>query len=393
MFTLLQGEKPLPLTRSMSARTLLVTRNFPPLWGGMERLNHHLAQELAARGRVCLIAPAGAAAHAPAGVTVREVAGRPLARFLFATFAAGLQEARAGTYDWVLAGSGLTAPMALAAAKTAHAKAAAYVHGLDLAVRHPLYRALWLPAIRRLDRVIANSRATADLAQEVGVAAQRIAIVHPGVELPTATPEERARLRMAFREQHGLGERPVLLTVGRLTTRKGVAPFVAEVLPQIVRVRPDVCLLVVGDVPRGALAATAEPPETILRAAEHANVGNHVRWLGPRFGSDLSAAFFAADVHVFPVRDLPGDPEGFGMVAVEAAAHGLPTVAYATGGVVDAVADGLSGRLVAPGDAAGFAEAVLDMLSNPPSEEALTSFAARFAWPHFGAAVWQALRG
>ncbi|GAB6049862.1 glycosyltransferase family 4 protein [Hydrogenophilus islandicus] len=377
----------------MAGNVLLITRNFPPLWGGMERLNYHLTRELAARGRVRLIAPAGATAHAPAGVTVREVAGHPLARFLFAASAAALQEVRAGSFDWVLAGSGLTAPMALTAAKAAHAKAAAYVHGLDLAVRHPLYRALWLPAIRRLDRVIANSRATANLAQEVGVAAERIAIVHPGVELPTAASEERARLRMAFREQHGLEERPVLLTVGRLTTRKGVAPFVAEVLPQIVRVRPDVCLLVVGDVPRGALAATAEPPETILRAAEQANVGNHVRWLGPRFGSDLSAAFFAADVHVFPVRDLPGDPEGFGMVAVEAAAHGLPTVAYATGGVVDAVADGLSGRLVAPGDAAGFAQAVLDMLINPPSEEALTAFAARFAWPHFGDAVWQALRG
>jgi len=377
----------------MAGNVLLITRNFPPLWGGMERLNLHLARELVARGRVRLIAPAGAAPHAPAGVTVREVAGHPLARFLPAAFAAALQEARAGAYDWVLAGSGLTAPMALAAAKTAHAKAAAYVHGLDLAVRHPLYRALWLPTIRRLDRVIANSRATADLAQEVGVAAERIAIVHPGVELPTATPEERGRLRMAFREQHRLGERPVLLTVGRLTTRKGVAPFVAEVLPQIVRERPDVCLLVVGDVPQGALAATAEPPETILQAAEGAHVAHNVRFCGFLPETLLAAAFFAADVHVFPVRDLPGDPEGFGMVAVEAAAHGLPTVAYATGGVVDAVAEGLSGRLVAPSDAAGFAQAVLDLLEHPLPLDGIQKFAKRFAWPKFGWAVAEALRG
>ena len=46
----------------------------------------------------------------------------------------------------------------------------------------------------------------------------------------------------------------------------------------------------------------------------------------------LSDAYFAADVMVFPVLDLPGDVEGFGMVAVEAAAHGLPTVAFAVGG-------------------------------------------------------------
>lgn len=168
-------------------------------------------------------------------------------------------------------------------------------------------------------------------------------------------------------------------------------PFVREVLPRVVRRKPDCCLLIVGDAPRDALAAEAEPPQAILQAARTMGLEHQVRWVGTLFGQDLESAYRAADVHVFPVREIPGDPEGFGMVAVEAAAHGLPTVAYATGGVVDAVAHGVSGRLVAAGDAEGFATAVLDLLQHPLEPQGIRRFAAGFSWESFGARLAGAL--
>ena len=90
------------------------------------------------------------------------------------------------------------------------ARAAAYLHGLDIAARRPLYRAPWMPAIRWLDVVVANSRATAGIARSHGGVAGRICLVHPGVELPPDNPEARARFRCC----HELVERP-LLTVRR----------------------------------------------------------------------------------------------------------------------------------------------------------------------------------
>jgi hypothetical protein len=60
--------------------------------------------------------------------------------------------------------------MALLAARACGARTAAYVHGLDVVAPHPVYRALWLPALRRMDRVIANSAPTAELARKAGVA-------------------------------------------------------------------------------------------------------------------------------------------------------------------------------------------------------------------------------
>lgn len=370
-------------------RVLLITRNFPPLWGGMERLNWHLAAELAMTCEVRVIGPAGAAAHAPTGVTVHEAPLQPLRAFLWNAARLARDEARTWRPDVVLAGSGLTAPLALWAARACGARTAAYVHGLDLVVPHPVYRALWRPALRRIDTVIANSRATAALAEGMGIAPARITIVHPGVELPA--PDAAACAR--FRAAHGIpADAPLLLSVGRLTARKGLLEFVRDVLPRIAAQRPDVLLTIVGDAPAHALYAQAQTPAAIQAAADAAGVGTRVRFLGKLFGQDLADAYFAADIHTFPIRDLPNDPEGFGMVAVEAAAHGLPTVAYATGGVVDAVSEGASGRLVPPGDAAAFAQAVLNLLTTPPEADALRAFAAEFAWEQFGQRVNAALR-
>jgi phosphatidyl-myo-inositol dimannoside synthase len=113
----------------------------------------------------------------------------------------------------------------------------------------------------------------------------------------------------------------------------------------------------------------------------------HVRLLGAVDDQTLSDAYFGADVMVFPVLNLPGDVEGFGMVAIEAAAHGLPTVAFAIGGVPDAVADGESGWLVAPGDNGAFAKKVLALLDVPQRDEfaeCCRHHAGRFEWSEFG---------
>jgi len=147
-----------------------------------------------------------------------------------------------------------------------------------MAVHHPLYRALWLPAIRHMDCVIANSRATKKLAMDAGVKAARIDIVHPGVTLPSKQPDPQAVAR--FRAEHRLGERPILLSVGRLSQRKGLREFVTDVLPRIVATRPDVLLLIVGDTPKQALHAKPQTPESIQAAADAQGVGEHIRFLG-----------------------------------------------------------------------------------------------------------------
>jgi phosphatidylinositol alpha-1,6-mannosyltransferase len=370
---------------------LLITRNLPPLVGGMERLNWHLAEELAKTADVRVIGPEGSRAYAPQGVAVCEVPLKPLWRFLLRARALAHRETRVWQPDVVLAGSGLAAPIARSAARLCGARSAVYAHGLDIAVRHLIYRALWLPAIRRMDRVIANSHATADLCRGMGVDSARVGIVHPGVDLPNAKEGGHAQ---AFRERHGLGAGPLLLSVGRLTVRKGLREFVTQVLPRVAAVHPDARLVIVGDAPTQALHAQVQTQVSIQAAADAAGVGDCVTFLGVITDfTRLGEAYRACDVHVFPVREIPGDPEGFGMVAVEAAAHGLPSVAFATGGVVDAVAEGESGHLVPPGNYAALADSIITTLAERETLRGpCVAFARRFAWPEFGHGIAAQLR-
>lgn len=364
---------------------LHITRNLPPLVGGMERLNWHIADELSRHADVHVIGPLGAAALKPEGVHLTEVPLRPLWRFLLASAKQSITIARHIRPDIVLAGSGLTAPAALLAARASGARAAVYVHGLDVAVRHPVYRALWHPAIRRMDTVIANSHPTAKLVRELNVAPNRIRIVHPGVKLPTTTQTPEAL--QAFRQRHDLGDARLLLSIGRLTTRKGLLEFVQHALPKIVDEAPDTLLVVIGDVPSNALHADVQAPESIQSVANGTGIGDRVRFLGRVSETELACAYESATVHVFPVRQILGDPEGFGMVAIEAAAHGLPTVAFATGGIVDAVAQGRSGHLVPPGDYPALSLAVLRLLQqhDENGRDAARRFASDFDWRMFGA--------
>src|SRR5690606_2320699 len=111
---------------SQRPRILLITRNLPPLVGGMERLNWHIADELSRHADVRVIGPAGSAVLRPDRVELIEVPLRPLWRFLQASAWQALRTARAWRPDIVLAGSGLTAPAAWAAARACSARACVY---------------------------------------------------------------------------------------------------------------------------------------------------------------------------------------------------------------------------------------------------------------------------
>lgn len=352
---------------------LIVTRNLPPLQGGIERLLRQAVAALAVDFDLEVVGPAGCGAYLPDGVRVREVPpGLP--RFFPAALLAVLGSRLGRRHDLCIGGSGLVAPLAALAALLHGCPRVLFVHGLDLVAPYRLYRWLFLPWIRRADRLVANSAMTARLAADAGVAPGRIVVLNPGVAVRAAAPPVRAS-----------GTQARLLAVGRLVARKGLAEFVGQALPRIRAALPDALLEIVGAEPPGA-AAGGGTRDRVLDAARRAGVADAVRLLGAVDDDALARRYREASVLVFPCLALPGDVEGFGMVVVEAAAHGLPAVAFDVGGVADAMSAD-NGILVPPQDYAGFADAVVRIARGGGgiTPDSCRRHALRYDWSEFGA--------
>ncbi|ENV85651.1 MULTISPECIES: glycosyltransferase family 4 protein [Acinetobacter] len=370
-------------------RILLITRNLPPLFGGMERLNWHMADELSKYAEVKVVGPTGAAAVKPKNIQVLESPLKPLVLFMLIALCKAFWTAVCFKPNVIIAGSGLTAPLVWLVSRLTGAKAVVYLHGFDITAAHWVYQKIWVPFFKRMDCVIVNSTPTKILALNAGVLEKDISIVHPGVTLPvTAQPLNAIQ---SFKKKYNLEHKKILLSVGRLTTRKGLKEFVENSLAYIVQQEPDVVLVVVGESPKNSLGAGLQTREEILEAAKKNQIENHILFLGViTDNKQLATIYEAADVHVFPVRHIPDDPEGFGMVAIEAAAHGLPTVAFATGGVVDAVKDGTSGCLVEKNNYEALAKQTIMALKKTKNIEQCQHFAGQFEWSIFGKKIVEA---
>jgi glycosyltransferase involved in cell wall biosynthesis len=174
-----------------------------------------------------------------------------------------------------------------------------------------------------------------------------------GVDLRRFAPDRRDP---ALRSRQGPPSALHLLYVGRLAPEKDL-----DLLFDAVRRLPatDFHLIVTGDGPHAARARARAPA--------------NATFTGYLTGSELSATFASADLFVFPSRT-----ETYGNAVLEALASGLPVVAFAEGGVLENVRDGVNGSLCPPGDVDAFVAAIL-RLAREPGLRARQARAAR-AW-------------
>jgi phosphatidylinositol alpha-1,6-mannosyltransferase len=200
-----------------------------------------------------------------------------------------------------------------------------YVHGEEMKFTTTSRELSWLTrrVLRGAEFLIANSRNTASiLGREWGVPAARVRILHPGVDTQRFAPAARdatARARL------GWGDRPVVLTVGRLQKRKGHDVMI-RALPAVRRSAPDVLY---------AIAGHGEERAPLEDQVGRAGLAGHVQFLGELPDEDLVTCYQQCDLFVLPNRQIGQDIEGFGMVLLEAQACGKPVVAGASGGTAE----------------------------------------------------------
>jgi len=103
-----------------------------------------------------------------------------------------------------------------------------------------------------------------------------------------------------------------------------------------------------------------EGPErrTVQEIVDRYNLQGRVLLLGEVSDEDRKVIYNASDIFIIPNITVPGDVEGFGIVALEAGSCGVPVVASNIQGLRDAVIDGKTGYLIKEGDVEGFLERI-----------------------------------
>jgi phosphatidylinositol alpha-1,6-mannosyltransferase len=248
-----------------------------------------------------------------------------------------------------------------------------YVHGeeLNLAEGSRELRFWTRRVLRGADRVIANSRNTQSLLlKKWQVSPTHVVVLHPGVnaeQFVPALPDPQVRHRL------GWGERPVVLTVGRLQKRKG-QDMMIRALPTIRRAIPDVLFAIVGK---------GEEHQILEELVAQLNLERHVKFHGNLDDGELLPCYQQCDLFALPNRDVNGDIEGFGMVLLEAQACGKPVVAGTSGGTAETMRIPETGLVVPCDEPDKLAATVIELLSNKKQLLAMGESARAWALEKF----------
>jgi D-inositol-3-phosphate glycosyltransferase len=229
------------------------------------------------------------------------------------------------------------------------------------------------------DRIVAASAVEGEhLVRHYGADRQRIAVVPCGVDTELFRPGSQVEARAAL----GLPPGPLVLYAGRIAPVKGLDTLLDAMARLREGGRAPQLLIVGGDADDPLDGHEAE----LRRRAEQLGLGDRVRFIGARPQPALRTYYVAADVTV-----LPSYYESFGMVALEAMACASPVIASRVGGLATTVREGVTGYLVADGDADALAARIDTVLGDADLGWRLghegVRWAARHRWPCIAEAI------
>jgi len=205
-------------------------------------------------------------------------------------------------------------------------------------------------ALARADRIVVVSQAAAEPFRVWGPEFERrVRVVYNGLDVDAwrAAAGDLEGARRDARARLGLAPDAFLAGQIGLISRRKQQHLLLEALRRLAPRRPDLHFLIVGD----PSPHERDYAERLAATIESADLAARVT-LWP-FRRDIAPVFAALDLHLLVSND-----EGFGRVAIEAGALGIPTVGTRVGGIPEVVLDGETGLLVAPADDAGLADAI-----------------------------------
>lgn len=190
------------------------------------------------------------------------------------------------------------------------------------------------------------------------------------------------------KEKYKISGKPVLLTVARLKPHKGI-DTVIKALPKIIRKFPDIQYVVVGEGPY------KEGLQKLIRTLK---LEQHVRLIGnithEKLQTKTEAFYSVCDLFLMISRNIDGvEAEGFGLVFLEAGLSRKASIGGKSGGIEDAIIDGVTGKLVDPYDIEAVSDCIITLIKSPEVLIQMGENGFERAKKHFGwrnnVAQWQ----
>ncbi|MCF7819994.1 MAG: glycosyltransferase family 4 protein [Candidatus Pacebacteria bacterium] len=239
---------------------------------------------------------------------------------------------------------------------------AVVIHGMDFKFALLKTRKKWLAKriLNKADKVICGNIYTADLVKDFLLQSSKenkknkiinkVKVVNPGIE-----PEEALRYlgnKQAIdnlKTQYDLVDKTVLFSLGRLVARKGFDKVLQALSKEKVDFKDLVYVIAGQGEDKDRLENIAK--EVKLPVIFLENLSNLDKWLWLNL----------CDIFIMPAREIKGDFEGFGIVYLEANLASKPVIAGNSGGVKDAVVDGVNGLMVDPENIEAIARAIVKL--------------------------------
>ncbi|MEO6122861.1 MAG: glycosyltransferase family 4 protein [Ilumatobacteraceae bacterium] len=268
-----------------------------------------------------------------------------------------------------------------------------YAHGEDVSVVErgsprlaAMKSQLLRSSLRRARKVFANSHATIDRLNAIGYVSA-VEVLPPSFDPAPFTDAPTADVN-ALRTSLHLEKRRILLTIARLTSPRKGHDVVIRALALLIDEFPDLHYAIIG----------TGDQTTLRKLAQDHGVADHVTIIDFVADDEVPLYMNAADLYVMPSRWDPivREGEGFGIVYLEAAAAGKPSIAARTGGSSEAVIDRVTGLTVDPESPAEVSEAIRLLLTDSElarrlgeqgRERAIAEYSSARVLPRLAAAV------
>ena len=223
--------------------------------------------------------------------------------------------------------------------------------------------------------IVANSNYTKELIVEsLSIDRNIIKVIHPGIDIYEEFIQEKtiSKVKNIIADSH-----PIILTLARLEERKG-HKIVLDALSSLKSKYPNFLYIIAGDGPYKS---------NIKLYVKKLNLINNICFLGWITEPEKSVILKNSDLFVMTPHLHKESVEGFGMVFIDAAFHGLATIGTNTGGIPDAIVDGKTGLIAKTSDFNDITSKIDELLSNSEKRNSLGKTGEenakdKFTWNH-----------